>query len=273
LWDVLHQKRLRHLGGSTWWDAGIAFSPDGTLLAAASQDGTLRLWDPATGTIRAQGKAERGGFQSLAFSPKGRILFTGGSDTTILMWDVAQLLEAGQRRAGDFVTPQVEDLWRRLGGADAADAAQAMEQLQSRPQQAVALFRDRLQPAPLVDVAEIRGLIKDLESDRFPARRRATRELEKLGELAEPFLRKRLAEQPPLEIRRRVEQLLEKQAGFVTLPEQLRAIRALEVLEHIGTPDAQAVLQKLAQGAPEGHFTQDAKASLKRLAKRSAPVP
>jgi sugar lactone lactonase YvrE len=31
----------------------VAFSPDGTLLATTSTDGTARLWDPSTGALRA----------------------------------------------------------------------------------------------------------------------------------------------------------------------------------------------------------------------------
>jgi hypothetical protein len=45
-------------------------------------------------------------------------------------------------------------------------------------------------------------------------------------------------------------------------------VRAIEVLEHIGTPDANELLQTLATGAPEARLTQEAKASLERLAKR-----
>ena len=54
---------------------------------------------------------------------------------------------------------------------------------------------------------------------------------------------------------------------------QWPGLRAVEVLERIGTPEARQVLAKLADGAPEARLTQEAKASLQRLAKRSAPGP
>jgi len=53
----------------------------------------------------------------------------------------------------------------------------------------------------------------------------------------------------------------------------LRQLREIQVLEHIGTPEAQEVLKKLAQGAPEARLTQEAKAALDRLSKRSAVSP
>ena len=55
--------------------------------------------------------------------------------------------------------------------------------------------------------------------------------------------------------------------------EILQALRAVEVLEYIGTPEAHRVLQALAQGVPEVRLTVEAKASLERLARRPAATP
>ena len=49
--------------------------------------------------------------------------------------------------------------------------------------------------------------------------------------------------------------------------EQLQALRAIEMLETVRTPQAQQLLGELAKGAPEVRLTQEAKASLERLAK------
>ena len=64
-------------------------------------------------------------------------------------------------------------------------------------------------------------------------------------------------------ILRRIEALIERIA-----PERLRPLRAIEALEHIGNSEAQELLKKLSQGAPEARLTQEAKASLERLSKR-----
>ena len=52
-----------------------------------------------------------------------------------------------------------------------------------------------------------------------------------------------------------------------------RALPVLEVLELLGTPDAQQVLKSLAEGAPGARLTQEAKALLDRIAKRSPGSP
>ena len=64
-----------------------------------------------------------------------------------------------------------------------------------------------------------------------------------------------------------MEELLEKIEGPLTDPEQLRAYRAIEVLEHIGSSESREVLKSVSKGAPEARLTQEAMASLKRLEK------
>ncbi len=76
------------------------------------------------------------------------------------------------------------------------------------------------------------------------------------------------------EVRSRITQLLKPLDGWVvTDPDTLRALRAIWVLERIGTPEARAVLEDLAKGAPEVRQTQEAKAALDFLTKRAAAKP
>ncbi len=56
----------------------MAFSPDGQTLARGYAEGTVRLWDTATGTLRQE--IDFGFYESLAFSPDGQILASGGTD-------------------------------------------------------------------------------------------------------------------------------------------------------------------------------------------------
>jgi WD40 repeat protein len=274
LWDLGRGKELRRIGCRSDGASGIAFSPSGVLaVSSRGPGGTIRFWDPTTGTLRGELRALRGGFDCLAFSPDGRTLLTGDSDTTILLWDVARALDEGQPGPRSLSPKELEGLWARLASPRGTEAAEAMDRLQAVPRQAVPLLGDRLRPVPAVDARQVERLLADLDSERFAVRKRAVEELQQMEERAEPFLRKRLADQPPLEVRRRLEQLLERLDGFVTGPEQVRARRAVEVLERIGAADAQQVLKALAGGALDARLTQEAQASLARLARRTATRP
>jgi WD40 repeat protein len=66
---------------------GLAFSPDGTSLAAGSYDGAVSLWNVTAG----QGTWLAGhpkGVICVAFSPNGKLLASGGWDKSVKIWDV-----------------------------------------------------------------------------------------------------------------------------------------------------------------------------------------
>src|SRR5262249_48722069 len=134
-------------------------------------------------------------------------------------------------------------------------------------------LREQLRPAPQPDASKIGQWLADLEGRKFSVRDRATRELEKLGDLAVPALQKVLARQPPLETRQRVERLLEKLAGTALSAEQIGVVRALEVLERTGTAEARQVLERLAGGAPGALPTREARAVLDRLGRQAPARP
>jgi hypothetical protein len=73
-----------------------------------------------------------------------------------------------------------------------------------------------------------------------------------------------------LEARRRLEALLQRLESPITSTETLRRLRAVEALEHIGSPEARQVLQTLTEGAPQALLTREAKTALKRLSHQSS---
>ena len=94
---ILYDPQLRFIiAGHTDKVGAIAVSPDGKTIASASSDGTIGLWDAATGKAsHAPLKATQGGFSAVAFSPDGKYLATGEGGKTgspggqIVLWDVA----------------------------------------------------------------------------------------------------------------------------------------------------------------------------------------
>jgi hypothetical protein len=118
---------------------------------------------------------------------------------------------------------------------------------------------------PVTEQQGVRRLIADLDSPRFAVRSKALAKLQRLGETAEPARRKALAEGPKLEVRRRIEGLLEEIDSMPPSAESLRAFRAIEILERLGGPDARKIIETLTRGVPEARLTQDAKATLRRI--------
>jgi hypothetical protein len=162
---------------------------------------------------------------------------------------------------------QLVGLWDDLSHKNATRIRLAAETLVHFPDQAVSLLAERLQPAPLPDpknVAQAVRCVKDFESAQFAVRQKAADELEKLGSAAIVPLRDRLRQQPSLELRRRVEQLLQKLEPPPTR-EQLRDGQAIRVLEEISTPAAEKVLETLAKGQSGVWQTEQAVAALERL--------
>lgn len=67
----------------------LVFSPDGSLLATASLDGTIRIWDAADGSPIRTLRGHSGGVNSIAFSPDGEQLASGSDDRTARIWSVS----------------------------------------------------------------------------------------------------------------------------------------------------------------------------------------
>lgn len=144
-----------------------------------------------------------------------------------------------------------------------------MVRLTGAPDRALQLLRERLRPVAATDPMRVAALLGSLDQKELSVRQQSASELEKLGELIEPALREALANQPGLERRKRLEQLQVHLVPGAALPEEeLRSLlRAVELLEQIGTEDAIAVLRSQIVGADVARLTQQARRALHRLGK------
>jgi WD40 repeat protein len=244
-----------------------AFSADGRFLAAGSLYGEVYIWDAWSGKKLKQFAGHSGKVLNVAFTPDGQRLVSTGADSTILVWSL-----------GEFPTPprgqvtlqvrELERLWAELAEDDAAKAFAAASVLARVAEQTVPWLRDRLRPVAPGQMRPLEHLLKELDSDQYALRARASSELTQRGSAAAVALQKLLASSPSLEAKRRAEPALAKAISHVPSGQEIQGVRAVEVLERIGTSEGGEVLQSVARGAPEARLTQEATAALGRLAKR-----
>jgi RNA polymerase sigma factor (sigma-70 family) len=274
LWELsTGQERLRiqHPNHVT----ALALSPDGKLLASVN-DGmsasrgpedpgnkgweVIRLWDMLTGKEVHRFKGHRSRVRALAFSPAGTRLASASFDTTALLWDTQTVARANAPDSRKLSREELQALWADLAEADAVRAYRAIGTMATSPGQSVPFLKQRLRPVAAADPKRVARLLADLDSDTFTVREKATRELEALAPAAAPALRQALKRGPPVETRRRIEQLLERLEA-----RPLACRRALEVLERTNSPKARQLLQSLAGGEEKDRLTQEARQALMRV--------
>jgi WD40 repeat protein len=243
------------------------FSPDGRWLILGSG---LRIvvYDAASGKRAGELTGHRHALTCGAVSRDGSRLFTGSNDSTILAWDLAAITSKTPRKDTKLSASELSSLWNDLTSSDAPRSYQAMWRLADDREAAVRHIADRLKG---LDLKRIARLIEDLDSDKFAVRERASQELEQLGAGAVPSLKRALEGKPSLEVRSRATKLLNKlapQGGVGGITDDLLMHRVIEVLEHVGTPEAMGVLKEIAQGKGSRSVLLQAKLTLNRLARR-----
>jgi RNA polymerase sigma factor (sigma-70 family) len=274
LWDLKSGRPRLALPGPNGFGRVLAFSPDGRYLASGApflgggtgkevRDHTLRVYELATGQEVLRREPPPDAFVgSLTFAADSRTLVTGLTDSTVVVWD----LFPAPRGPDDLPTA-----WDELANVDGRRAHRALASLVGAGDRAVELLSEHLEPARRPESAGLAKLLAEPDSDRFEVRKKANNELAAMGELARPALERARANMPSAEVRRRIDDLLDVIGNPIPAAATLRRARAVAVLEHVGSPSARRLLGRLAEGAPESRLTQEAKASLRRLAERAGP--
>jgi RNA polymerase sigma factor (sigma-70 family) len=273
IWEAATGKMVAHVKMEPRTEQ-VLFHPDNRFVATNDVEG-IRIWVVVTGKLALRRvmpeivpiQPTLGGFASCpTFAPDGR-LATGHPDGTILLWDIPLPARKTQALAAE----ELELLWADLAGADAAKAWRAVWRMAEAPKDTLPLLRQRVRPYPTAPADVTRKLLVELDGDSFEQREAAVKRLKELGLQAEPALRAALRAQPSLEQRKRIESVLAalKEAPQPPAPEELRPLRAIVVLERIGSPEARRVLEELARGPKSARRTRQALMSLACLRKSS----
>ena len=267
LWETATWRLRRRLKLARQpWEFPGAFSPDGWRLLAGSGTG-LTVWDLSTGE---RAGSLTGGHRSrvcgMAYFPGGKRVASASLDGTGFAWDAGAFSHDPSIPPAEPLTgSQLEQLWADLAVEDAAKSYDAIWALAGAPAQAVPLLAQRIQPEEPVDENQVRKWVAEMDDESFRVREHATRELGRLGDAAEPFLRQAVANRPSVEVAQRVEMLLNSIAAPTLDADALRAVRSVEILERIGTAEARAALEKLGAGVTGSKVKRRAQAAAARL--------
>jgi WD40 repeat protein len=209
--DVAAGKEVQSFHWATSALLALAFSPDSKRIASAGKGGVISILDVTTGRGVKALQGHESDITSLAFTPDGKALASASLDQTIRIWETTNWRELFRIREEQMeyhaVAFSPDGTVLTAGGEkDDADIGRLEGRVVLYDLSALAL---RLkQPTP--DAKRLKELVTQLDDKKFDVRQKAAQELAGWGEVAEKALQQTLADKPPLEVARRIEDLLEK---------------------------------------------------------------
>jgi WD40 repeat protein len=245
--------------------SALGFLPQNRLIFGMV-DGSVHIASLASGQVEGGKPTQSGEVVCFAISPGKKLLASAHTNTTINVWRIPDpTKERFRHDIGKFKAH-----WKRLGHQDATIAHKAICYFAHADEsKTISWFREQIAPEPRLAPGTILRLVRDVDDPTFAVRQRAETELTKLNDcfVLEEELQKAIAKVgSTVELRKRIERLLEKPKKVE--PSFLRALRAIEVLETLGTGEAQELLHRLGKGEPTAKLSREADAALRRL---SAP--
>jgi hypothetical protein len=267
LWEFATGKEVRTLEGYKGELSFLLFSSDGRTLYTSSYDRYVRLWEVRTARLIHEAEGHAGWVWGLALSPDEKTLASCSVDTKLLTWDLGGLGRPAATPAR-LSAKQIEAHLKELASRDAGAAYRAVCALAGDPDNSLPRLQKRLTAArDGVSDAQVAKMIESLDADNFPTREKASEELGKLGARVLSALKKTLDHPPSLEVRRRIQRLLVRIDPTELPAEELVALRGVQALEYIGSPEAKRLLEQLSRMS-SGRVTEEAALAVRRLAKK-----
>jgi WD40 repeat protein len=244
----------------------VDLSPDGRTVAVSDPSGDVSLFHWPSGQTVARLPGDADTVRRVFFSPDGRRLVTTADlESSALVWDVGRFVSRPLPAVVGAAPKDLQHWWAELREEDPVAAYRSIWRFSATPEQSVRFLANSLRAVEAPPSAMVLRLIDELGSPEFQVRKRASQELEQLGEPVIGALRRAKKSEISLEQGRRIHHLLTTLDRPVPAREQLRAVRAVATLEQIASSEARDILARLAKGATGARLTREAHAALERL--------
>lgn len=250
-----------------WWMDQLAASENQMQSPPTNRDVSISVVETLTGDSVREFPVSECMVGCLSFSPDGKTLASGMDNTTVLIWDLAP--KGGTEQKAESITAkEMQRLWDQLAAEDGAAAYAAIWDLVTAREKATVFLREKLPPLSSTHPP----LPADLAKSQDPLASEAAQEtVDSFGLFAEAMLKVELARTETPEARAKLERALEIIQAPCP-PESRQVLRAIAVLERIGSTDAKRALGSLARSRPQSRATLAARAALSRLgARRLSP--
>jgi WD40 repeat protein len=250
----------------------IGFSANGRLLITSSEGmgGGVQVWEIATRTLVQRFSTGFGTVYRIGVFPDGTRIASAGAEEAITVWDLT-----GRHGKESLKTSELLAAWGQLDSIEGAKGYPALQTLVLGGNKSILVVTAGLEEM-LETQKKIAHWVKDLGAEEFADREAATKELLALGFRAIPAVQVVAASSESAEAKKRANEILTSlSARGVVVPsnglagDSLRLVRAVQVLEEIGGPEAKTLLDRIAAmgGAP----AESAKAALKKWDKPTKP--
>lgn len=267
VWEVATGRLVHQLIGHEGRVFALAFSPDGRFLVTGGLDKTLRTWELATGKEVHKHTGHEGIITVLGFAERTGRLISGSTDRTALLWDTTESLTS-ELKLPKLNEESLKTLWDDLSSAAPSRAYLALGTIAEGGEDAYRFLHEEME-ALLIPSKNNRidTLLKELDHEDSEVRQKATRELRKLRQVAQPLLLKMLKETPSAEVRARLRYILggsDNVARF-NQTDQIRMLRLIQLAETLDTPLSRSTLELLATECPLPEIVKEAERVLAKL--------